>query len=121
LKISKFAIIKNFNWLSGEDATAVAYNANGGNGCISVTANIAPKLCAEVQLACEEGNFKKALEIQELLMPLHTALFEEPNPTGAKYAASLLGLCTQDCKVPLLPLEKTTQQKIEKAMKDLNL
>src|SRR5246127_4511704 len=80
-----------FNQLSGEDATALGFNAHGGHGCISVTANVAPRLCAEFQGACLKGDFASALKLQDKLMPLHNALFIETNPAPAKYALSVLG------------------------------
>ncbi len=86
------ALGKDFVQLSGEDATALGFMAHGGQGCISVTANVAPALCSEFQLACLGGNFKRALELQDRLMPLHDALFVESNPGPVKYAASKLGL-----------------------------
>lgn len=110
-----------FSFLSGEDATAVAYNAAGGNGCISVTANIAPALCAEMQTACRDGDFKKAASIQDSLMPLHLALFTEPNPAPAKYAASLLGHCDEFCRLPMVPLMDRSRAAIRMAMTDLGL
>ena len=110
-----------FSYLSGEDASAVSYNAAGGNGCISVTANIAPALCAEMQTACLEGDYKKAMLIRDRLMPLHLALFTEPNPAGAKYAASLLGHCDAFCRLPMVPLLSDSESAIQKAMSDLNL
>jgi 4-hydroxy-tetrahydrodipicolinate synthase len=110
-----------FSYLSGEDVTAVAYNASGGNGCISVTANIAPGLCSEMQSACLEGDFKKAAAIQDRLMPLHLALFVEPNPAGPKYAASLLGHCDEFCRLPMVPLTDDSKIVIRKAMSDLGL
>ncbi|WP_110721370.1 4-hydroxy-tetrahydrodipicolinate synthase [Thiolinea disciformis] len=91
-------IKKPFSYLSGDDITAIAYNASGGNGCISVTANIAPKLCAQFQTACLAGHYGEALAIHEKLVPLHQALFREPNPSGPKYAASLLGLCSEEVR-----------------------
>lgn len=110
-----------FSFLSGEDATAVAYNAAGGNGCISVTANIAPALCSTMQTACREGDFRKAADIQARLMPLHLALFSEPNPAPAKYAASLLGLCSEYCRLPMVALSESSKAAIQKAMNDLGL
>jgi len=110
-----------FSFLSGEDASAVAYNAAGGNGCISVTANIAPALCAEMQTACLDGDFKKAMNIQDRLMPLHLALFAEPNPAGAKYAASLLGHCDEFCRLPMVPLTSNSKAAIHGAMTGLDL
>lgn len=117
----RIRIGKPFTWFSGEDATAVAYNASGGNGCISVTANIAPAECARMQNACLEGDYATALKYQDLLMPLHEALFTEPSPAGAKYAASLLGLCDAYCRMPLVPLTDATREKIEQAMQGIGL
>ena len=98
-----------FVQLSGEDATALGFNAHGGQGCISVTANIAPALCSEFQLACLGSNFKRALEIQDRLMPLHDALFVESNPGPVKYAAEKLGLCSGETRLPLAPLAPALQ------------
>lgn len=114
-------IHKPFSWLSGEDATAVAYNASGGQGCISVTANVAPALCASMQAACLAGEYRRALEYQDLLMPLHEALFAEPSPAGAKYAVSRLGLCSADCRLPIVPLGEETRKRIELAMERAGL
>lgn len=111
----------SFCFLSGEDATAVAYNASGGQGCISVTANIAPQQCVQMQEACQAQQFDRALEIQLKLMPLHRALFAEPSPAGVKYAASLLGLCNPFCRLPLVELEQSTKDTINNAMIELNL
>lgn len=110
-----------FAYLSGDDATAVAYNANGGQGCISVTANIAPRLCSDLQVACSQGKFSEALAIQDRLMPLHGALFQEPSPAGVKYAASLLGLCSEYCRLPILTLSIETKNDIQAAMTSLDL
>ncbi|MCB1644643.1 MAG: 4-hydroxy-tetrahydrodipicolinate synthase [Pseudomonadales bacterium] len=112
---------EDFCLLSGEDITAVAYNANGGQGCISVTANLAPALCAQMQTACAAGNYAVALEIQHRLLPLHQALFAEPSPAGVKYAASLMGLSRPDCRLPMVPLTRTTQRQVQNAMADLGL
>lgn len=105
-----------FVQLSGEDATAVGFNAMGGVGCISVTANVAPKLCAEMQEATLAGDYAKAVSYQDLLMPLHTAIFLEPGVAGAKYAMSLLGLCTPEVRLPLTGLSEPTQEAIRLAM-----
>ena len=83
------AMGEGFNQLSGEDATALGFMAHGGHGCISVTSNVAPRLCAEFQSACLKGDYKAALKLQDKLMPLHTALFIETNPAPAKYASVL--------------------------------
>ncbi len=117
----RIRIDKEFSWLSGEDATAVAYNASGGHGCISVTANITPALCAQMQKACVEGDYKTALDYQDRLMPLHEALFTEPSPAGAKYAASLLGFCGDTCRLPIVPLTDATKTLIQKVMSGLDL
>ena len=106
----------DFIQLSGEDATAVGFNAMGGVGCISVTANVAPKLCAEMQEATLAGDYAKAVSYQDLLMPLHTALFLEPGVAGAKYAMSLLGLCAPEVRLPLTELSEPTKEAIRSAM-----
>ncbi len=105
-----------FVQLSGEDATAVGFNAMGGVGCISVTANVAPRLCAEMQAATLAGDYAKALEYQDLLMPLHIAIFLEPGVAGAKYAMSRLGLCSAEVRLPLVELTDGTKAKIDAAM-----
>ncbi|MBY6201757.1 4-hydroxy-tetrahydrodipicolinate synthase [Maritalea mobilis] len=107
----------DFIQLSGEDATAVGYNAQGGRGCISVTANVAPKLCAEMQEATLAGDFAAALEYQDKLMPLHEAIFAEPGVCGAKYGLSVLGKCSDEVRLPLTGLDDTTKQKIQAAMR----
>ncbi|MEM7253037.1 MAG: 4-hydroxy-tetrahydrodipicolinate synthase [Pseudomonadota bacterium] len=117
----RIRIKDEFCYLSGEDGTAVAYNAAGGNGCISVTANVAPALCAQMQEATLRGDYGSAIEIQTKLMPLHEALFMEPSPAGAKYAASLIGLCEPTCRLPVVELTAETKKIIEKCLKDLAL
>ncbi|MEO1102938.1 MAG: 4-hydroxy-tetrahydrodipicolinate synthase [Pseudomonadota bacterium] len=107
---------ENFVQLSGEDATALGFNAHGGVGCISVTANVAPKECAEFQAACGRGDYAGALRIQDRLMPLHDALFIEPNPGGAKYALSRLGRAENELRAPLVPVSAPTAAAIDKAM-----
>lgn len=106
----------DFIQLSGEDGTALGYNAHGGRGCISVTANIAPKLCSQFQAACLAGDFALALDIQDRLMPLHDALFCESNPAPVKYGAELLGLCAADVRLPLTTLQEGSKQKVRAAM-----
>lgn len=106
----------DFIQLSGEDATALGFNAHGGTGCISVTANVAPKLCAEFQAATLAGDYRKALEYQDRLMPLHEAIFLEPGLAGAKYGLSLLGRCTEDVRLPLVGLTDGTKARIKAAM-----
>jgi len=107
---------KDFIQLSGEDATALGFNAHGGVGCISVTANVAPRLCAEFQEATLCGDYAKALEYQDRLMPLHEAIFIEPGLAGAKYGLSLLGLCSEEVRLPLVGLTDGTKAKIKAAM-----
>lgn len=117
----RLLIDTDFCFLSGEDPTAVAYNAHGGQGCISVTANIAPKLCAQLQKACANHQFQLALDIQQRLMPLHQALFIEPSPAGVKYACSLLGLNEPTCRLPIVELTERTKNAIETAMQKIEL
>ena len=112
---------KDFVQLSGEDATALGFNAQGGVGCISVTANVAPKLCAEFQNATLRGDFATALEYQDRLMPLHIAIFIEPGLVGAKYAMSRLGLCNDRVRLPLLPLTEPTRKQIDAALEHAGL
>jgi len=102
--------------LSGEDMTALGYNAHGGRGCISVTANVAPGLCAEFQNACRDNDFAKAMSIQDRLSPLHAALFVEPSPAGVKYAAERLGICSSEVRRPLVPLAESTRDSIDAAL-----
>ena len=111
----------DFLQISGEDATAHGFNAQGGVGCISVTANAAPKLCAEMQEACLAGDFRKALTIQDRLMPLHHAIFTEPGLCGAKYAMSRLGLCDEAVRPPLLPLTAETRAKVDAGLRHAGL
>ncbi|AUQ48757.1 dihydrodipicolinate synthase DapA [Phaeobacter inhibens] len=106
----------DFIQLSGEDATALGFNAHGGVGCISVTANVAPKLCAEFQAATLAGDYALALEYQDKLMPLHEAIFIEPGLVGAKYGLSKLGLCSEEVRLPLTGLEDSTKAAIDAAM-----
>lgn len=105
-----------FVMLSGEDITALGFNAHGGKGCISVTANVAPRLCSEFQAACRAGDYATALSIQDRLAPLHRALFLEPNPQGVKYAAARLGLFGEDIRLPLVPASEATRGAIDAAL-----
>jgi len=105
-----------FVQLSGEDATAISFNAQGGQGCISVTANVAPKLCAEMQAATLEGDYATALEITDRLMPLHIAIFLEPGLAGAKYGLSLLGKCSAETRLPITEPSDGVKTKIRDAM-----
>ncbi|MCF3973171.1 4-hydroxy-tetrahydrodipicolinate synthase [Paracoccus salsus] len=106
----------DFVQLSGEDATALGFNAHGGVGCISVTANVAPRLCAQFQEATLRGDYALALEFQDKLMPLHHAIFVEPGLVGAKYAMSRLGLCDERVRLPLVPLTEPTRRLIDAAL-----
>ena len=110
-----------FIQLSGEDATAIGFNAHGGVGCISVTANVAPRLCAEFQNALLAGEFAKALDYQDKLFPLHKAIFVEPGTAGAKYGLSILGRCPDRLRLPLMPVSEGTRSIIEAAMRHAGL
>ncbi|MGV1912659.1 4-hydroxy-tetrahydrodipicolinate synthase [Agrobacterium vitis] len=113
---------RDFIQLSGEDATALGFNAHGGVGCISVTANVAPRLCAEFQAATLAGDFAKALDYQDRLMPLHKAIFLEPGLCGAKYALSQLGRMGRTARLPLLStLEASTEATIDAALQHAGL
>jgi 4-hydroxy-tetrahydrodipicolinate synthase len=106
----------DFNQLSGEDATALGFMAHGGHGCISVTSNVAPRLCAEFQGACLRGDFAAALKLQDKLMPLHQGLFVETNPAPAKYALSVLGKCDETVRLPMVPVSEKTRKVVRDAM-----
>ena len=112
---------RDFIQLSGEDATALGFNAHGGVGCISVTANVAPRLCAAFQAATLAGDYARALDYQDRLMPLHEAIFIEPGLVGAKYGLSLLGLCAEEVRLPLVPLTDGTKARIKAAMQHAGL
>jgi len=117
----RFTCGADFIQLSGEDATALGFNAHGGTGCISVTANVAPKLCAEFQAATLAGDYAKALAYQDRLMPLHEAIFLEPGLAGAKYGLSRLGLCSPEVRLPLVGLTEGTMARIDAAMRHAGL
>jgi 4-hydroxy-tetrahydrodipicolinate synthase len=106
----------DFNQLSGEDASALGFMAHGGHGCISVTSNVAPRLCAEFQRACLRGDYAEALKLQDKLMPLHTNLFIETNPAPAKYALSVLGKCAETVRLPMVPLSEKSRTAVRAAM-----
>jgi 4-hydroxy-tetrahydrodipicolinate synthase len=110
-----------FVQLSGEDITAVAFLAAGGDGCISVTANVAPKLCAAVQEAWREGRMEEAIAVQDQLAPLHDAMFCEASPGPVKYAGSLLGLCGETVRLPLAPISEAARAKVRAAMAEAGL
>ncbi|MFL5240343.1 MAG: 4-hydroxy-tetrahydrodipicolinate synthase [Rhizomicrobium sp.] len=112
----KLACGKDWRLLSGDDPTALGYMVLGGHGCVSVTANIAPRLCAQFQDACLQGAFESAREIHERLMPLHDAMFVDPSPACVKYAASLLGLCHNELRSPMMPATEAGQGKARDAM-----
>ena len=106
----------DFILLSGEDMTALGFNAHGGQGCISVVSNVAPRLSALLQNACQQGNYAEALQLQDKLVPLHKSLFLENNPGGVKYAASKLGLCRNEFRLPLVPISMDNEKAIDAAM-----
>lgn len=112
---------KDFIQLSGEDASALGFNAHGGVGCISVTSNVAPRLCAEFQEATLNGDKERALDLQDRLMPLHKAIFLEPGVSGAKYALSRLGKVANVLRSPLMTIEELTAERIDAAMKHAGL
>lgn len=111
----------DFIQLSGEDATALGFNAHGGVGCISVTANVAPRLCSKFQEAMLVGDYARALEYQDRLMPLHNALFVEPSPGGTKYALSQLGHIQETQRSPLVPIEENSRSLINEALRHAGL
>jgi 4-hydroxy-tetrahydrodipicolinate synthase len=121
VSLQRIACGPDFIQLSGEDATAPGFNAQGGVGCISVTANVAPRLCAQFQEACLAGDYATALALHDKLMPLHVAIFMEPGLVGAKYGLSRLGRCTEDVRLPLLPLTQPTRVAMDDAMRHAGL
>jgi 4-hydroxy-tetrahydrodipicolinate synthase len=106
----------DFNQLSGEDPSALGFMAHGGHGCISVTSNVAPRLCAEFQRACLRGDYAEALRLQDKLMPLHSNLFIETNPAPAKYALSVLGKCAETVRLPMVLLSEKSKTAVRAAM-----
>jgi 4-hydroxy-tetrahydrodipicolinate synthase len=114
---TKLAIGAQFCQLSGEDGTALAYLAQGGHGCISVTANVAPRLCADMHEAWGKGDVKTAMRLNERLMPLHEALFAETSPAPVKFAASLLGKARETCRLPLSELMPETKERVRREMR----
>ena len=116
VSIQRITCGPDFIQLSGEDATAHGFNAQGGTGCISVTANVAPRLCADLQAACLAGDYATALSIQDRLMPLHKAIFTEPGVCGAKFGLSVLGMCDAGVRSPLIELTEPTKAKVRDAM-----
>ena len=110
------AMGERFNQLSGEDATVLGFMAHGGHGCISVTSNVAPRLCADFQAACLRGDFRTALTYHDKLMPLHTTLFIETNPAPVKYALAVLGKCGETVRLPMVPLADASKAAVRAAM-----
>lgn len=117
----RLLVKKPFLYLSGEDATVVGFNAMGGNGVISVTANIAPKMVSDLQKFCLNGDYKSALALQDKLTDLHNAMFCETNPIPIKYAMSLMGLCSPEIRLPLCQPNDSSKERIKKALQKLNL
>jgi 4-hydroxy-tetrahydrodipicolinate synthase len=114
--LQRHALGPDFIQLSGEDMTALGVIAHGGHGCISVTSNVAPALCAEMQEACLRGDFSAALKLQDRLTPLHAAMFVEPSPACPKFALSLLGKILGEIRLPMLPASESAQSVIKAAM-----
>jgi 4-hydroxy-tetrahydrodipicolinate synthase len=112
---------ESFCQLSGEDHTALAFNAVGGVGCISVTANVAPRLCSEMQTAWADRRVGQAMALQNRLVPLHDALFSETSPAPVKFAASLLGISSERCRLPLSPIMEATRARVRAAMTEVGL
>jgi 4-hydroxy-tetrahydrodipicolinate synthase len=117
----RLLINKKFSYLSGEDATVVGFNAMGGTGVISVTSNIAPKMVSDLQKATIKGDYKSALALQDKLTALHAAMFCETNPIPVKYAASLMGLCSDEIRLPLTSPSEAAKERVKKEMKKLGL
>jgi 4-hydroxy-tetrahydrodipicolinate synthase len=119
--LERLACGRDWLMVSGEDGTALGYNAHGGQGCISVTANLAPRLCAEFQAACTAGDYALAREYQDRLMPLHDALFCETSPAPVKFGASLLGLCSAEVRLPLVEASGNARSLVTAAMQKAGL
>ena len=115
------SIGKNFCQISGEDATIVPFLSQGGHGCISVTANIVPKICSDLHNAWQKGNFKKVQFLNSLLFPLHNALFLETSPGPVKYAASLLRICSSELRLPLVHVASSTKKEIKSVLNKLRI
>ncbi|MDA0656029.1 MAG: 4-hydroxy-tetrahydrodipicolinate synthase [Proteobacteria bacterium] len=117
----RLAMGDDFCQLSGEDATVAAFLAQGGHGCISVTSNVAPKQCADLHVAWQEGDMETFNRLRDLLMPLHTEIFCEPNPAPAKYGAHLLGKCSADVRLPGVVLTEAGRARMHAAMVHVGL
>lgn len=113
---TRIAIKKDFCQMSGEDGTAIPFMAAGGHGCISVTANIAPRMCSDMQRAWREGDMAKVMDLQDRLTPVHNALFCETSPGPVKYAASLLGKCSAETRLPICEIAETSKTRVRDAM-----
>jgi 4-hydroxy-tetrahydrodipicolinate synthase len=121
VSLQRQAMGDDFVQLSGEDATALGFNAHGGCGCISVVSNVAPRLCAALQEATLSGDYAKALQLQDRLMPLHTSLFIETNPSPVKYALARLGFMSDDVRLPLLTVSDATKATVDAALRHAGL
>ena len=118
---TRIACGEDFSQLSGEDAALLALLVSGGHGCISVTANVAPHICTEMHTSWMNGDAKGTLAAQQRLMPLHEALFAETSPAPVKYAASVLGKCSPEVRLPLVEPTQATKEKVESAMRSAGL
>jgi 4-hydroxy-tetrahydrodipicolinate synthase len=116
ISLQRAALGPDFNQLSGEDVTALGFMAHGGHGCISVTSNVAPRMCAEFQGACLRGDYGAALKLQDKLLPLHQNLFIETSPAPVKYALSLLDKCSDKVRLPMVPLSDQSKTAVRDAM-----
>ena len=116
VSVQRAAMGEDFNQMSGEDITALGFMAHGGHGCISVTSNVAPRLCSEFQAACLKGDFAAALKLQDKLTPLHINLFVETSPAPIKYALSLIGKCSNTLRLPMVPATENAQAAVRQAM-----
>ncbi len=118
---TRLAIGPEFCQLSGEDATAIPFLAVGGHGCISVSANVAPKMCADMQRAWREGDLATAMVLQDRLMPLHSALFCETSPGPVKYAMELVGKCSASMRLPMCEIAQSSKDKVRAALTAVGL
>jgi 4-hydroxy-tetrahydrodipicolinate synthase len=116
VSVQRATMGEDFNQMSGEDITALGFMAHGGHGCISVTSNVAPRLCSEFQAACLKGDFAAALKLQDKLTPLHINLFVETSPAPVKYALSLMGKCSNTLRLPMVPATENAQAAVRQAM-----
>lgn len=121
LQVRRAVTNKWFNQLSGEDGTAVSFLAAGGDGCISVSSNVAPGFCSKVQRLWQDGKVKESMALQDRLLPLHDAMFCETSPGPVKYAASLLGLCGETCRLPIVPISDSSRAAVRAALTEVGL